>query len=132
MQCTDFEISPTNMYIATCGQEGTVKVFDYLMRGTKITPSSQAFLGHFNSPKQLIWAHENLYSISDINGIFQWQFNGDTEIGYDEMKTIYEEITEQNRVERGGALSKDPCKPSDLLRTLKEEEEERPLAEPRK
>ena len=31
--CLDFEISPNNKYIATCGKDGLVKIFDYFIRG---------------------------------------------------------------------------------------------------
>ena len=39
-ECLDFEISPNNKFIITLGKEGLVKVFDYFMRGTSISPSA--------------------------------------------------------------------------------------------
>lgn len=39
LECTDFEISPNNKFIACSGKEGVVKVYDYFMRGSAI-PSS--------------------------------------------------------------------------------------------
>lgn len=49
MECLDFSISPNNKFIAVCGKEGYIKVYDYFMRG-EIIASCQAFLGHFKYP----------------------------------------------------------------------------------
>jgi WD40 repeat protein len=53
MECVDFEISDNNRFILCAGKEGTVKVYDYFMRG-EIIASSQAFLGHFKHPTRVI------------------------------------------------------------------------------
>jgi WD40 repeat protein len=39
LECLDFEISPNNKFIACCGKEGVIKIYDYYMRGSAI-PSS--------------------------------------------------------------------------------------------
>ena len=36
MQCLDFVISPNNQFLIACGKEGTIKVYDYFMRGSSI------------------------------------------------------------------------------------------------
>jgi WD40 repeat protein len=36
LECLDFEISPNNKYIACCGKEGVVKIYDYFMRGAAV------------------------------------------------------------------------------------------------
>ena len=36
LECQDFEISPNNKFIACCGREGVVKVYDYFMRGSAV------------------------------------------------------------------------------------------------
>lgn len=40
MNCVDFEISANNQVLVCVGQEGVVKVYDYLMRGTNQVASS--------------------------------------------------------------------------------------------
>lgn len=92
LECLDFEISPNCKFIAVCGKEGVVKVYDYFMRGAA-TPSSQAFIGHFKHPKRVFW-HDDmrfLYSLGDGNGIFRWSFFGDKEVPSD-LSRHYEEI----------------------------------------
>ena len=66
-ECLDFEISWNNKYIATVGKEGLIKVYDYFMRGTKIIPSSQAFLGHLKHPWSIIFggSGDRIYTIGD-------------------------------------------------------------------
>ena len=39
MECLDFQISNNNRFIICTGKEGTIKVFDYFMRG-EVIPSS--------------------------------------------------------------------------------------------
>ena len=39
MECLDFQISDNCRYILCAGKEGTVKIYDYLMRG-EVIPSS--------------------------------------------------------------------------------------------
>ncbi len=36
LECLDFEISANNKYIFVAGSEGTLKVFDYFLRGDVI------------------------------------------------------------------------------------------------
>ena len=36
LECLDFTISPNCKYIAVCGREGVVKVYDYFMRGAAV------------------------------------------------------------------------------------------------
>lgn len=42
MQSLDFLIAPNNQFIFCCGREGSVKVYDYFMRGMTM-PSAQGF-----------------------------------------------------------------------------------------
>jgi len=52
------------------------------MRGNKITPASQAFIGHYSYPLKIAWGGsqkgDKLFSISEFNGIFEWQFHGES------------------------------------------------------
>ena len=97
------------------------------MRGNKITPASQAFIGHFNYPRQIIWGGsqkgDKVFSISEFNGIFEWQFHGESSAHVDnrEIEKYYENIQGENyRVDRGGlTLNKNHCRPSEILRTMK-------------
>jgi hypothetical protein len=86
-----------------------IKIFDYFMRGNKIIPASQAFIGHFNHPFKLVWGGNNrgdkIFSISEVNGIFEWQFHGENGAHVDnrEIEKYYENIRGENyRVDRGG------------------------------
>lgn len=36
LECLDFEISPNCKFIACCGKEGVVKIYDYFMRGAAV------------------------------------------------------------------------------------------------
>jgi len=125
--CIDFEISPNNKYIATCGKDGLIKVFDYFMRGNNIIPASQAFIGHYSYPNKLIWGGSNngdkVFSIAEFNGVFEWQFHGESGAHVDnrEIEKYYENIHgENNRVDRGGfTLNKNHCRPSEILRSMK-------------
>jgi len=77
LECVDFAISPNCKYIAVCGREGVVKIFDYFMRGSAL-PSCQAFQGHFRHPRRLFWSTDMrfLFTVGDCNGIFRWSFFG--------------------------------------------------------
>lgn len=92
LECQDFEISPNNKFIACCGREGVIKVYDYFMRGSA-SPSSQAFIGHFKYPKRVYWQEDMrfMYSIGEGNGIFKWSFFGEREMPSD-MSRCYEEL----------------------------------------
>jgi len=39
MECVDFKISDNNRFIICAGKEGTIKVYDYFMRGEVIASS---------------------------------------------------------------------------------------------
>ena len=92
LECLDFEISPNCKYIATCGKEGVVKVYDYFMRGAA-SPSCQGFIGHFKHPKRVYWLDDMrfLYTLGDSNGIFRWSFFGDKEVPSD-ISMHFEEL----------------------------------------
>lgn len=125
--CIDFEISPNNKYIATWGKDGLIKIFDYFMRGNKIIPASQAFIGHYTYPYKLMWGGtergDRIYSISEYNGIFEWQFFGENSAHIDsrEIAKQYENIQgEAYRVDKGGiTLNKSHWRPSEILRSMK-------------
>jgi WD40 repeat protein len=87
LECVDFNISENNRFILCVGREGTVKIFDYFMRGDVI-PSSQAFMGHFKYATKVILSKDMrfIFSVGELNGIFKWQFYGD--------KSMPEDITE--------------------------------------
>ena len=91
-ECLDFSISPNNKFIACCGKEGVVRVYDYFMRGAAV-PSCQAFIGHFTYPKKVYWTDDMrfIFSIGDANGIFRWSFFGDKEMPSD-ITRHYEDI----------------------------------------
>ena len=80
LECLDFEISPNCKFIACCGKEGVVKIYDYFMRGAAV-PSHQAVLGHFKWPRRVYWQEDMrfIFSLGDGNGIFRWSFFGDKE-----------------------------------------------------
>jgi WD40 repeat protein len=84
LECLDFAISPNCKYLAVCGKEGVIKVFDYFMRGAAV-PSCQAFLGHFKHPRRIYWTDDmrNIFSLGDGNGIFKWSFFGDKDFPSD-------------------------------------------------
>lgn len=84
LECLDFSISPNCRYLAVCGREGVVKIFDYFMRGAAV-PASQGFIGHFRHPRRVYWADDmrSLFSIGDGNGIFKWSFFGEKEVPSD-------------------------------------------------
>jgi WD40 repeat protein len=92
LECLDFEISPNNKFIACCGKEGVVKIYDYYMRGSAI-PSSQGFIGHFKYPKKIFWQPDMrfIYTLGEGNGIFRWSFYGDKEMPGD-INKYYEEL----------------------------------------
>lgn len=97
------------------------------MRGNQITPASQAFIGHYSFPTKIIWGGENrgnkLFSISEFNGIFEWQFHGEdgAHIDHREIQKHYENIQGENyRVDKGGFnLNRNHCRPSEILRSMK-------------
>lgn len=97
------------------------------MRGNKITPASQAFIGHYSFPKMLVWGGEHkgdkIFSISEFNGIFEWQFHGENcaHIDSREIQKHYENIQGENhRVDKGGFnLNRNHCRPSEILRSMK-------------
>lgn len=97
------------------------------MRGNRITPASQAFIGHFNFPYKLIWGGSNkgdkIFSIGELNGIFEWQFHGESGAHIDnrEIEKYYENIQGENyRVDKGGlTLNRNHCRPSEILRSMK-------------
>lgn len=104
LECLDFTISPNCKYIAVCGREGVVKVYDYFMRGAAV-PSCQAFVGHFKHPKRVYWTSDMrfLFTVGDGNGIFRWSFFGDKEHPSDISKH-YEDLEPTNpqlKVEHG-------------------------------
>lgn len=78
MECVDFQISKNNRFIICAGKEGTIKVYDYFMRG-EVIASSQAFLGHFRHPSRIAISKDlrNVYSVGELNGIYKWCFYGD-------------------------------------------------------
>jgi WD40 repeat protein len=84
MECKDFTISSNNKYIICTGKEGTIKVFDYFMRGD-IVPSSQAFMGHYTFSNRCIISKDMrfVFSVGELNGIYKWSFYGDTTVPED-------------------------------------------------
>lgn len=92
LECMDFAISPNCKFIACCGKEGVVRVYDYFMRGS-VVPSYQGFIGHFKCPKRIYWQDDMrfIYTLGDGNGIFRWTFFGDKEHPSD-WSTHYEEL----------------------------------------
>lgn len=83
-ECVDFQISSNNRFIVLTGKEGTVKVFDYFMRGDVIA-SYQAFQGHFKYASRAIISKDMrfVFSIGELNGIYKWAFYGDTSMPED-------------------------------------------------
>ena len=79
MECVDFQISDNNRFIICAGKEGTIKVYNYFMRG-EVIASSQAFLGHFRHPSRIAISKDlrNVYSVGELNGIYKWCFYGDS------------------------------------------------------
>lgn len=92
LECLDFAISPNNKFIACCGREGIVKVYDYFMRGAA-SPSCQGFIGHFKHPKRVIWQDDLRYvfTLGDGNGIFRWTFFGEKDFPSD-LSQCFEEL----------------------------------------
>lgn len=92
LECVDFQISENNRFIICAGKEGTIKVFDYFMRG-EIIPSSQAYMGHFSWPDRAILTKDLrfIFSVGKLNGIYKWQFYGDRTMP-DNIDGYYEEL----------------------------------------
>lgn len=91
MNCTDFEISANNQVLICVGQEGVVKVYDYLMRGNNGVASSQVFLGHFKWPRKVIISHDMKYvfTIGDYNGLYRWMLHADKSMSGDINGTVH-------------------------------------------
>lgn len=98
LECVDFTISPNNKFIACCGKEGVVKVYDYFMRGAAV-PSCQGFIGHFKHPKKVYFQEDMrfIFTIGDGNGLFRWTFFGDKETPSD-LSKYYEELEAKPQV----------------------------------
>ena len=76
---TSFTIFPNSLYMFVAGSDGVIKIFDYYFRG-EIVPAFQAFYGHSSSVTKVICGDkEKIYSISKSDGIFQWEFYGNTQ-----------------------------------------------------
>jgi hypothetical protein len=74
------------------------------------------------SPRRVIWGGEGdrIYSIADLNGIFEWSFYGNPHYDMLEVEKHYENVEEKNRVDKEGTMKKkDTCMPSELLRELR-------------
>lgn len=61
--------------------------------------------------------------------MFEWSFFGDKTYDLQNILKYYENVKEENRIDREGTLErKEPCKPSELLRELKSpDDEDQPL-----
>ena len=98
MQCLDFIISPNNQFLVAVGKEGTVKVYDYFMRGSTIA-SFQAFTGHTKHATRVCMDRDMNYvfTIGPMNGIYKWRFYGDKEMPSD-ITQVYEELPKTNQI----------------------------------
>ena len=92
----------------------------------------QGFVGHYSHARALAWGEDRMYSIGDLNGIFEWEFHGDCEIDLSKGG-MFEPIPEKHRVGHEGLMTKeDMTLPPGMMRTtaLGEEQEEMPFPAP--
>jgi len=104
MECVDFEVSSNNKFIVCAGKEGTIKVYDYFMRG-QCVPSSQAFMGHLKHPTRAILSKDMrfVFSVGELNGIYKWSFYGDKTMPED-IYSHYEELESEKAAKAAMSL----------------------------
>lgn len=97
MQCLDFKISPNNQFIFAVGKEGSVRVYDYFMRGS-VVAACQAFKGHLKHASKLVFDRdlEFIFTVGPQNGIFKWRFHGDGSMPQD-ITQVFEAVTHRTK-----------------------------------
>lgn len=78
------DISSNSGYLLTGGQDNMVKIWDYEAQKT-VSYYFQSFIGHTYPITALIFNPRNnsqIISVSERDGIFIWEFNGDIESDY--------------------------------------------------
>jgi WD40 repeat protein len=81
---TDMSISANSGYMLTGGEDNMLKIWDYEAQKT-VPYYFQAFIGHTYPVNALMFNPRNnhqIISVGQFDGIFIWDFNGDTESDY--------------------------------------------------